>query len=116
PPLLELRFSHGRVVIEDEARPWRVLMRAREHRDAPLTRYGLPLEEAPLPDFRPFGIIDMAEAAIRDAMNNGPVVSGIPPALDALRVFAAIRKAADTEATVRLPLPAADEARRFEIP
>lgn len=116
PPLMEFRFTYGRVVIEDEARPWRVLCRDEAGRALPLTRYGTPNREAALPGFRPFGLIDMTAAALKDAQGNGKVVSGIEDALDAIRLFAAIREAGETGAMVRLPLGETIRARTFAIP
>jgi predicted dehydrogenase len=116
PPRLEFRFTYGRVVIDDEAKPWRVLRRAAAERTQPLSRYGSANEEMPLPGFVPFGMSEMTAAAIADALADGPVRSGIEPALAAFRTFVAIRKSADGGAVVRLPLDAADEARRFAIP
>jgi predicted dehydrogenase len=116
PLRLEFRFTYGRVAVDDEAKPWRVLRRAASERTQPLSRYGLANEEMPLPGFVPFGMPEMTAAAIEDALADGAVRSGIEPALEAFRTFVAIRKSADSGATTWLPLDAADEARRFAIP
>lgn len=116
PPLIEARFVYGRVLIESEAVPWRLFRRTATDRALPLTRYGQPNEEVPWPDFRPFGLIDMAAAAIADSLNDGPVISGIDSALDAVRVFAAVRESMETGKTVSLPTDEAVRQRTFAIP
>lgn len=116
PPILEFRFSLGRVVIESEAAPWRVMSRKPDERALPLTRYGQPLREEAMSDFRPFGIMDMAAAAIAEALGEGPTVSGTGPALDAIEVFAAIRHAVESGQPVSLPLSADVGNRTFAIP
>jgi predicted dehydrogenase len=116
PPLIEARFTYGRVLIENEAVPWRVFHRAEEDYELPLTRYGQPNEESPLAGFRPFGLIDMAAAAIRDALGDGPVVSDAGSALNAIRVFAAIRESTARGATVTLPASEAVCQTSFAIP
>ena len=116
PPMIEVRFVYGRVVIESEMTAWRLLHRTPDDRALPLTRYGQPNIESTLPGFQPFGLIEMATAAIRDALGNGAVVSGVEAALDAVRVFAAVREAMETGNTVKLPLSEATVQRSFAIP
>ena len=116
PPIIDVRFTYGRVIIENEAAPWRYMHRKEEDRVLPLTRYGMPMIETPFPAFQPFGIIEMAEAAILDALGDGPVVSALDHGLDAIRVFAAIRHAMETDEIVRFPLPDSINKRMFAIP
>ena len=116
PPFMEFRFTYGRVVIENESKPWRILCRDEADRAQPLTRYGTPNREIAMPKFRSFGIIDMAASALTDALSDGPVISGIAPALDAIRVFAAIREAGETGTMARLPLGETTRTRAFAIP
>ncbi len=116
PPLLEFRFTTGRVLIEAEHLPWRLFHRSEADRALPLTRYGQPHQERPMPGFVTFGIIEMAQAALADALADGPPVSGGGPALDAIETFAAIRVAAATGRPVALPLSPANRALCFAIP
>lgn len=116
PPILEFRFTMGRVVIEAEHLPWRLFRRKAEDRALPLTRYGQPNEELSMPGFVPFGIIEMGQAALADALADGPLGSGGGPALDAIAVFSAIRQAIETGKRVCLPLEATQDARSYAIP
>lgn len=116
PPLLEFRFTLGRVVIEAEHLPWRLFRRTAQDRNLPLTRYGQPNEEIPMPGFVPFSIIDMAQAALADVLDQGSLISGGQPALDAITVFSAIRQAMESEERVRLPLQGQQNDRNYAIP
>lgn len=116
PPLLEFRFTLGRVVIEAEHLPWRLFRRTAQDRDLPLTRYGQPNEEMAMPGFAPFGIIEMAQAALADVLGDGPLISGGQPALDAIVVFSAIRLAMESGQRVGLPLQGPHNDRFYDIP
>lgn len=116
PPIIEFRYTHGRVLIENEMTPWQVRHRAEGDRALPLTRYGQPTPARPLTPFTPFGLIDMATAAIHDACGEGTVRSDGHQALMSIELFAAIREAADSGEPVRLPLGDAAAGRRFAIP
>lgn len=105
---VECLFNMGRVQIDNEAQPWKVFHRFEADRALPMTRYGQPLQEGTLDGFAPFDVIDAAEAAIRDAAADTPVVSGAEAALGSLETFAAIRWSDHTGLPVALPL--SDEA------
>ena len=103
-----------RVVIENELTPWRVMAREAEHRDAPVSRYGIPLIESVLEPFRPCDIIFATAGAVEDALADGPTISGIEEGLRAFEVFAGIRWSGATGQVVRFPLP--DAARKATYP
>ncbi len=105
PGRMEFVYERGRVVIDDELSPWRVLSRAEVDRAAPVTRYGLPLQARMLDDFTPCGIMYATSRGIEDAYADGPSPSGMPVGIAALEVFAAIRWSAATGAPVSWPLP-----------
>lgn len=113
---VECLYNMGRVQIDNEAQPWRVFRRFEADRALPMTRYGQPLEEAGLDGFRPFDVIDAAEAAIRDAAGDGPVASGAEAALGSLEIFSAIHWSDRTGLPVSLPLPPEAEAVDYPIP
>jgi predicted dehydrogenase len=116
PPFMEFRFTLGRVLIENEMTPWRLFYRKAEDRALPLTRYGQPNEEIAWPDFQPYGPTEMATAAIRESFGDGKIVSGTGSALEAIRVFAAIRESMETEHPVTLPINDAMRRKTFAIP
>jgi predicted dehydrogenase len=115
PGRMEFVYERGRVIIEDELKPWRVLARGESDRAAPVTRYGLPLTEATLTDFTPCGIMYATSRAIADAFAETPPASDMQVGLAALEVFAAIRWSAATGESVRWPLPQAAIAAVYPI-
>lgn len=115
PGRMEFVYQRGRVVIDDELSPWRVMSRAEADREAPVTRYGLPLQTREIQDFQPCGIMFATSGAIEDAFADGPSPSGIEVGIDALEVFAAIRWSAATGAAVNWPLPAPATAAAYPI-
>lgn len=112
PTRMEFVYERGRVVIENELTPWRVMAREAKDRDAPVSRYGLPLVERTLEPFRPCDIIFATASAVEDALGDGPNISGIEEGLRAFEVFAGIRWSGATGELVRFPLP---ESARKEI-
>ncbi|MEQ8196003.1 MAG: Gfo/Idh/MocA family oxidoreductase [Rhodospirillales bacterium] len=116
PPLLEFRYTYGRILVENESQPWRVFHRSDGDRELPLTRYGQPHLEGPLPDFTPFSLMDMSAMALKNLFDDKPVISTIERALDALCVFAAIREAGVTNAPFHLPLLEETRLKSYAIP
>lgn len=115
PGRMEFVYERGRVVIDDELSPWRVLSRAEADRSAPVTRYGLPLQARTMDDFTPCGIMYATSRAIEDVFAEGPSPSGMPVGAAALEVFAAIRWSAATGAPVSWPLSPAATAATYPI-
>ncbi len=117
PPWLEFRFTYGRVVIENEMSPWRMFHRTENDRALPLTRYGQPNGEAEMPGFASFDILDMCEAALREAASDGEQVSSGAQALRCIETFVAISHAADGAGVAGLPVGDPDlQARQYAIP
>lgn len=107
PGRMEFIYERGRVVIENELVPWRIMSRKESDRDAPVSRYGIPLEERTLQPFSGCDIISATSGAIEDALSDEPPICGIDIGLAAFEVFAAIRWSGKTGELVTLPLPQA---------
>jgi predicted dehydrogenase len=104
PPRMELIFTLGRIDIGNEMEPWQVWFREEQDRSEPLTRYGTPVTSAAYPDFEPFGVVEGARAALRDALSDAEPVCGIEAGLEAMELFAAVRWSARSETRVDFPL------------
>ncbi|ACK84783.1 Gfo/Idh/MocA family protein [Methylorubrum extorquens] len=115
PGRMEFVYERGRVVIESELEPWRILRRPAASRELPTSRYGTPLEEVSMPDFRPCEIIYATSGAITDALSDGPTVSGIEVGVESMEVYCALRWSALTGAPASVPLPAEAEDIRYAI-
>jgi predicted dehydrogenase len=116
PLLIEYRFTYGRVIVTDESENWMIQRRTADARELPLSRYVAHQETCPFPNFKQFGLHDMVKASLQDALGDGLPVSGIAEALEAVRVFAAIRTAARTGTVVDLPLSDEEKERAYPIP
>ena len=116
PLAIEYRFTYGRVIVADENEPWTIQRRNAESRKLQLSRYVAEQEVCVFSDFKPFGIYDMIEASLLDAVGNGAPVSSVDDALQAVCVFAAVRAAARTGKTITLPLSRSEKVRDYPIP
>ena len=115
PGMMEFLYQNGRVVIENELQPWRVMARREEDRALPVTRYGMPLVERPLEPFEPCEIIFATSGAVRDALSDDEPICGLGTGLRAFEMFAALRWSARTGEVVRFPLPDDARAARYSI-
>lgn len=115
PGRMEFIYERGRVVIESELSPWRILRRPAESRVYPTSRYGTALEEIAYDGFEPCEIIYATSGAISDAFSDGVIVSGIDAGIASMEVYAALRWSAANGGPVRLPLPAQAEAAEYSI-
>ena len=115
PGKIEFLYQNGRVVIENELQPWRVMARREEDRDLPVTRYGMPLVERPLEPFEPCEIIFATSGAVRDALSDDEPICGLDVGLKAFEMFAALRWSASTGEVVRFPLPQEARTARYSI-
>lgn len=105
PPRMEFIYQLGRIVIDNELQPWRVLSRQEEHRRERETRYGLPLVESSMEEFVPCEIMYATSGAITDALSDDVPRSGIEVGISSLEVYAALRWSAAIKAPVLFPLP-----------
>ena len=115
PGRIEFVYERGRVIVEAELEPWRILRRPENARGLPTSRYGTPLEEIAFDEFSPCEIIFATSGAIADALSDAPEISGIEVGLASMEVYAGLRWSAHTGTIVRFPLPMEAEAARYQI-
>ncbi|MBC7952317.1 MAG: Gfo/Idh/MocA family oxidoreductase [Rhodospirillaceae bacterium] len=116
PSTMEFRFRHGRVVIEDESKPWRLFHRKPEDRALPCSRYGAPLIETVVENPGTLDIVEMSLGTLRDALSDGPQQAGGDIGLQTMQVFAAIRASAARGVVVALPVDDEAAATIYAIP
>lgn len=111
----EFVFEMAQISWVNEGGNWSFRHRSQADLSQPRSRYGLPLVEEKI-EPASLDATKAAQAALADALSDGPIVSGIAEALDTMEVFVACRLSASTSAAVSLPIGDADAAQAYPIP